>query len=214
MKDCILYVVRHGESHTNRDGIVSGHFDTPLTELGKQQAKGAKKALQDVQFDEVYSSDLQRARDTAAIIFGGSVPVTHQLPDLRERNFGRFEQRPNAEFQELYKIFKQQEEQLTEQQRWEYKFADHNDIESNHELSTRFLAGLEQIAQANMGKTVLVGAHGGSIRVALIQLGFGTEATLPPGSFSNASYVQLRFDGQKFTVEKVTGVEPPPASGK
>lgn len=60
-----LYLVRHGESEANRDGIIQGHYDSNLSELGVAQAKKIGKRLQNYNFDLVYSSDLKRAIKTA-----------------------------------------------------------------------------------------------------------------------------------------------------
>lgn len=57
------------------------------------------------------------------------------------------------------------------------------------------------------GKTVLVVAHGGCIRTALIKLGYATQLELPGGSFMNAGYSVLRYDGKEFGVTKVFGVD-------
>ena len=57
-----VYLVRHGETDYNRQGIVQGQIDTPLNEAGIEQARLAADALEDTPFEVAYSSDLQRAR--------------------------------------------------------------------------------------------------------------------------------------------------------
>ena len=57
-----VYIVRHGETDYNRQGIVQGQIDTPLNEAGVEQARLAADALEDTPFEVAYSSDLQRAR--------------------------------------------------------------------------------------------------------------------------------------------------------
>ena len=57
-----VYIVRHGETDHNRQGIVQGQLDTPLNEAGVEQARLAADALEDTPFEVAYSSDLQRAR--------------------------------------------------------------------------------------------------------------------------------------------------------
>lgn len=56
-----VYLVRHGETDANRNGIIQGHLDTPLNEPGTEQARLVGKALSAIQFNEAYSSDLSRA---------------------------------------------------------------------------------------------------------------------------------------------------------
>ena len=60
-----VYIVRHGETEHNRQGIIQGHLDTPLNATGIEQARLAADALADVPFGTAYSSDLQRARKVA-----------------------------------------------------------------------------------------------------------------------------------------------------
>ena len=61
-----LLVVRHGQSTWNADGRWQGRADPPLTALGEAQAADA--ALHVGAIDEVWSSDLERARRTAEIV--------------------------------------------------------------------------------------------------------------------------------------------------
>lgn len=63
-----LYVVRHGQVPSNVEGIVSGWNDEKLTEKGIEQATKIKKELQNIKFDVVYSSPIDRAKQTAEIV--------------------------------------------------------------------------------------------------------------------------------------------------
>ena len=87
-----VWVIRHGESVTNRDGLWTGWYDAALTEKGKQDATLARKYLSDVQFDKIYASDLQRARNTAEIAIPGCEYETDAA--LREVNVGDIAGRP------------------------------------------------------------------------------------------------------------------------
>ncbi len=62
-----LIVVRHGESECNATGVVSTN-DTPLSEIGREEAKLTAKCLKKYKIDKIYSSDLPRAAETAQII--------------------------------------------------------------------------------------------------------------------------------------------------
>lgn len=64
-----LYFLRHGESQANVNGLFAGQKEnSPLTELGKQQAQAAAKTLQTAGITKIVSSSLERAKETAAII--------------------------------------------------------------------------------------------------------------------------------------------------
>lgn len=89
MRDLIL--VRHGEAEHNVKGWTGGWTDTPLTPLGRRQAKLTGKHLKDLLGNAtiaLFSSDLLRASETALII--GSIlevpPIVEKA--LRDINWG------------------------------------------------------------------------------------------------------------------------------
>ena len=66
-----VYIVRHGETDANRQGIIQGHLDTVLNEAGIDQERLVAGALEDVPLGVAYSSDLQRARKVRGCSTGG-----------------------------------------------------------------------------------------------------------------------------------------------
>ncbi|MGV7195948.1 histidine phosphatase family protein [Xanthomonas axonopodis] len=89
-----LYFVRHGESLANEQNYFAGAQNSPLTPLGRRQARQAAEEVRrrGLQFDQVHVSTLERAQATAAIILDG-VPGTPQVISsaaLVERDFGIF----------------------------------------------------------------------------------------------------------------------------
>ncbi|MET0727959.1 MAG: histidine phosphatase family protein, partial [Acidimicrobiales bacterium] len=91
-----VLLIRHGQSEWNADGRWQGQADPPLTDLGRRQAMSAARSLGTV--DAVFSSDLQRAAETAVIIAGelGVGPVVVD-PGLRERDAGEWSGLTRAE---------------------------------------------------------------------------------------------------------------------
>ena len=86
-----LTLVRHGQSTANRDGILQGHYDAPLSELGRRQAMHLAGWFQarGMAWDAVYCSPLSRARDTATVIterLGRAAPI--EDADLAEIHAG------------------------------------------------------------------------------------------------------------------------------
>ena len=63
-----IYIVRHGETEANKNGLLQGWSDTPLSDLGVKLAEYTGEGLKDIKFDAVFSSPLKRAYDTAQII--------------------------------------------------------------------------------------------------------------------------------------------------
>ncbi len=77
-----VYFIRHGQSQGNLEKRACGWSQSPLSELGHQQAAALAPVLGEIGFDVVYSSDLLRAVQTACDAIPGCQPV--QSPLLRE----------------------------------------------------------------------------------------------------------------------------------
>lgn len=193
-----LYLVRHGQSLHNVNNIVSGqHGDPPLTDHGREQARHAKENLASVTIDVVYSSDLQRARETAEIIIGRQISKDNQLAELRERYFGKLEGVHSTEFEKLHV----RTLGLPDEQRWHHRLVD--DMETDHELSERWHSMLEVLAGRHPGQTMLVVGHGSSIRTFLMKLGYATYAAFPPGSLGNTAIAEVDYGPNGFQVVRL-----------
>ncbi len=98
-----IYIARHGQDEDNAAGILNGHRDRTLTGIGKRQARELAEKIRNegVAFEEVYSSPLLRAFETAAIISKaiGFKKGPYVRPDLIERNFGVMTGKPAEEIE-------------------------------------------------------------------------------------------------------------------
>jgi broad specificity phosphatase PhoE len=83
-----LVLLRHGQSTGNRDRVFTGHNGAELTERGKQEAIAAAKRLSARPVDEVHSSDLPRALETAEPLLSATRAPLFTSEALRERHFG------------------------------------------------------------------------------------------------------------------------------
>jgi broad specificity phosphatase PhoE len=99
-----IYITRHGQDEDNVDGILNGHRDKPLTELGIQQAKNlAQKILElNIKFDAIFTSPLQRAYKTGLIISEAlKLDPPTKVNLLIERNFGAMTGKLISQVEEL-----------------------------------------------------------------------------------------------------------------
>lgn len=95
----IIYLVRHGQTEWNRQGIVQGQLDSPLTDLGREQAQAIGQYLADCLSDQldairIESSHLGRALTTANIIretLGLEKERLTTTPLLAEMHFGNWQ---------------------------------------------------------------------------------------------------------------------------
>lgn len=84
-----LFLVRHGETEWSLSGQHTGITDIPLTENGREKARTVGSLLNHHVFAQVFTSPMQRARETCTLLgYGTHASV---LNDLREWNYGDFE---------------------------------------------------------------------------------------------------------------------------
>ena len=186
-------LVRHGETDWNARRRLQGHTDIDLNLRGIAQAEQMARALKKInlQFDVLYTSDLQRAANTAKEIerlFNTSALVSSAL---RERHLGALQGLTMGEAPKL------------EPELWR----SHLDRNLNEELrggesiiqfSSRIKEALDQILQQNIGKTILIVSHGGALdmmyRLASSQSLDSEKAVAVP----NASLNWISHDGQSW----------------
>ena len=63
-----IWLARHGETDANAEGRVQGSLDPPLNERGREQARELAERAAELELRALYSSQLARARETAAIV--------------------------------------------------------------------------------------------------------------------------------------------------
>ena len=190
-------LIRHGETDWNAAHRLQGHTDIDLNARGFAQAKQMACALRNIQlqFDVLYTSDLQRAAKTAGAIeelFNTKAIVN---ASLRERHLGvlqglRTDEAPQRE-PELWKSHISRDV--------------HQDLrggESIAKFAQRIQAALEAIRQEHIGKTILLVSHGGALdmmyRLASNQPLEAEKAVSVP----NASLNWISHDGNAWTVER------------
>lgn len=110
-KETRFYIVRHGESTANMERRIQGHTDYPLSLNGKRQAESAGVWFRGKAISSVYTSPLQRARETAEIIAGTAGLASPLVVDnLIELDTGKYSgltvQEVNENFPHEQELFK------------------------------------------------------------------------------------------------------------
>jgi broad specificity phosphatase PhoE len=150
-----ILIARHGESDWNRERRWQGYSDRPLTDRGREQARALAARLAHIELDAVYSSDLQRARDTAAVVAENQGVEVQALPELREVDVGSWSGLTRAEAEERFP---------DGFARWTSGFPGWEDGETYQAMTQRVLQAVHRIAADHAGDRVLVVSHGGPIR--------------------------------------------------
>jgi probable phosphoglycerate mutase len=189
-------LVRHGETDWNAAHRLQGHTDIDLNSRGHAQAKQMADALKkmNLQFDVLYTSDLQRAAKTAQAIEALFKTTAISTAALRERHLGALQglttdEAPTRE-PDLWKshLSRNIEENL-------------RDGESIQQFSDRIKKVLEKIRMAHSGRTILLVSHGGALdmmyRIASNQALDAKKAVAVP----NASLNWISHDGLTWKVD-------------
>jgi broad specificity phosphatase PhoE len=152
-----LYIVRHGQSVANVNNVFLGQTDMDLTELGFEQARLTANYLKDIPVDKIYSSDLQRAHNTALPVSElTGIPIT-DAKELREICAGIWEGRLANEIEIEY-------EKEFRTWRKDYSNARLPGGESVQEVYERVIPFVKQIARENDGLTILFASHASPVR--------------------------------------------------
>ncbi|MGH8780646.1 histidine phosphatase family protein [Paraburkholderia sp.] len=158
MSTQILFI-RHGETEWNRIKRIQGHIDIPLAASGVEQAQRLAQRLahevrEGARLDAIYSSDLQRAQQTAQPI-ATALGLSLQLSDgLRERLYGAFQGHDSNEIAARFP------DEYAQWQTRDPGFAP-PDGESQRAFYQRVLHALEPIVAAHPGGRIACVAHGG-----------------------------------------------------
>src|ERR1700690_3620193 len=86
-----LFLIRHGQTEWNNASRAQGHTDVDLDVVGKKQAAQLGERFRGTRISCVLTSDLLRARNTAAAVADAAGVELVVLPELRERAFGEWE---------------------------------------------------------------------------------------------------------------------------
>lgn len=157
-----LLLVRHGITDQNINQQFSGQSDVPLSELGRHQARAVGHYLAREKLDVIFSSDLQRARDTAREIARHHCLPVLEDPDLREIGMGEWEGLTVAEIQ------------ARDLEVWRHVRSDpirHAPPggETFLQLRERAARALQHCQEHYAGQTVLWATHGGLIGTTVCQ---------------------------------------------
>ncbi|HBO39526.1 MAG TPA: histidine phosphatase family protein [Pasteurellaceae bacterium] len=159
-KELTFYLIRHGRTLWNEQGLMQGSGNSDLTEEGVRSALLTGQALRNIPFVSAYSSCLQRTIDTANhILTDRNVPL-FQHNGLNEHAFGAWEGvdvdsiRHTLEFQQM----------LTDPVNYK---ALSNGGETWQQLAERAMKAMEDIIQIHQSGNILVVSHGHTLRMLL-----------------------------------------------
>ena len=194
-----IYLVRHGETHSNREKRLQGWMDAPLTEKGIEHSRLLGKKLSNIEFDVVYQSPIQRTVKTAEYILAGRNITTITEEDLKEYGFGEWEGKTISEVIEKY---------TNEIDNfWNaphlYNHRPHK-AEGIADFRSRVEGALNRILAENESGNILVVTHGITIKAILAYImNLPIEKLWETPFIFNTSLTIFHWDGDRFQIGMV-----------
>ena len=190
-----VVLIRHAQSTWNAQTKFTGWADPPLTELGIEEAQkaGSLLAKSQLSFDDVYTSVLQRAQQTAQIILettGQTELTPHSDWRLNERHYGQLQGLNKKEIaqevgeEQVFRWrrgYRDKPEALSEDDSRHPRFDEkYNDVSPERLPAAESLADTQAramqfwedtaIPAIKQGKTLLISSHGNTLRGLIMAL--------------------------------------------
>lgn len=161
----LLFLLRHGqiEGHEKKR-FIGSRTDSPLDHIGKAQALAWQKAFSDIRFDAVYSSELKRCLDTAALICPEqNIQID---PGLNEINMGTWD---GKSFDEISKTLPLEFERRGRQMN-SFRPPEGESFQDLYERVSAFFNGCIKKHHSQQMSRILIVTHAGVIRVMASRL--------------------------------------------
>ncbi len=196
-----IYLVRHGQTYFNLQGVVQGSgIDAPINATGQAQANAFFQSYKDVAFDQIYHSALIRTKQSIQQFIDLGIP-TRALSELNEISWGDYEGTPmTPEEGEYYRHMLHQ----WQQGNLDYAIAGG---ESPTKVAERMRRGIEIILNGS-GENILVCMHGRAMRIFLSLILNYDMRYMDQFEHNNLCLYQLeQLSDNTFTVKKFNSQE-------
>jgi probable phosphoglycerate mutase len=189
-----LYIVRHGQTDLNKQGIVQGRGrNTDLNDEGRKQAQQFFNAYKDVAFDKIYISELKRTQQSIQQFIDLGIPY-EKLSGLDELAWGIYEGQastPSTKAAFLQIVRDWMAGNL------DSKF---EGGESPNDVRLRQISALQTIMSHTEEKTVLICMHGRAMRLFLCLLSGLPLTEMENYPHQNLVLYKVAYDGEKFEI--------------
>ena len=198
-----LYIVRHGETEWNVIKRFQGQLNAPLTEKGMEKLRETGKNLENVLFEEVYTSELERTVKSAEIILNenrGYKNKKMELKKLAELNEVYFGVWQGLKYEEVFLKYPEEANNYFYNVK-NYK-AENVEAENLKDALERFLRGINKILDNHKSGNILIVTHGTVFEMFINYVGNSSifdidERTL----MGNGDYKIFSYEDGKFQEE-------------
>ena len=203
-----IYLIRHAEAEGNLFRRAQGHWNGKITARGKLQIDALAERFKDTRLDAVYSSDLDRAVETAGALLRGRQLPFKRTPLLREINMGVWEGEPWGNI--TYKWPEQMYLFNNEPEKWSVPGG-----EGFYEVQKRMTEVILELAAKHDGGTIAAVSHGMAIKIFLmgaLGLHSGDSEAMMHGDNTSVSKLEVEGDTIRVIYEGDNSHVPPELS--
>ncbi len=197
-----IIFLRHGQAKNNTERILAGRTPgIPLTEKGVDQAEKAAKFLEEMNISTIYSSPIERAKDTAEII-GKHNSIDVRIDDrLIELDMGKFTGMPYDE------IFSSHGNVFMKFYNGELEIA-HNGVETFADVKKRVLGMVDHVIENHPDENVVLVTHMDPIKAMLSTIVSLSPENLYELIIANASLNIFREYKRKLSISGINVMHP------
>lgn len=193
-----IYIVRHGQTDYNKNGIVQGRgINASLNEVGNKQGQAFFDYYKEEGFEAVFTSSLIRTQESVKGFMDSGLPTT-SYEGLDEISWGSYDGTVLADFPKYWEICKAWTKGEVALKAM--------DGESPEDVQNRQLPVIEEMKNIDVSK-LLVCMHGRAIRILLCEM-LGKELfKMDEFKHHNLGLYVLNFDGEKFELEMYNSID-------
>jgi len=189
-----LYVIRHGETDLNKQGIIQGRgIDSDLNDTGRAQAAAFYARYKNLPFDKVYTSALKRTHQTVKGFVEAGLPW-EKYPQLDELAWGEWEGKQTSEL--AIGAFKD----MTEKWQGGNYDAHFNGGESPNDVAARLQQMITIFKNTPDEKLVLVCMHGRALRLLMCLFSGKPLSSMYDFPHQNTGLYRVSLTGDTFTI--------------
>ncbi len=197
-----IIFLRHGQAKNNTERVLAGRTPgVPLTEEGVDQSEKAAKFLEEMNITTIYSSPIERAKNTAEIV-GKHNSIDVRIDDrLIELDMGKFTGKPYDE------IFSSHGNVFMKFYRGELEIA-HNGVETFEEVKKRIRDMVDHVIDNHPDENVVLVTHMDPIKAMLSTVVSFSPENLYELIIPNASLNIFREYKRKFSISGINVMHP------
>ena len=201
MKKTRIFIVRHTDTVGNIEKRLTGRQDYEVTPRGEKLIQKLTTELSNIKFDKIYSSTSGRAIKTVENLAKLNNLEIETKEDLCEMYFGKYDGWKWEDVNRIQPEIKQRQNEINE-------ILGIEEQETMEHVADRMDKCIRNIAQANIGKTILISSHGVAIEAFLRKIS-GIPFNQEREKFCqyNVAINELEYENDKFKIIQLANID-------